>query len=380
MKKILFRKLLSDYLVFIILALISTGTVIWIFQAVNYLDIMIEDGRDYIIYIKFSLLNFPKVISKIFLFILFFSIFYVTVKYELRNELIIFWNFGVNKSEIVNLVLKLSLFLVCIQLFLNSFMVPHSQDLARSYLRSSTVNFFDNFVKPKKFNDTIKGLTIYAEKKDKNGILHNLYLKKEIDKKDFEIIYANKGEFKEIGNNPILVLYNGAKISSKNKNITNIQFSKSDFSLKNVETNTTTYKKTQEINSLQLLKCINLFYKNSKDEFEKKNKNIENCSNKNIRNIFKEIYKRFIIPLYIPVLSMISLFLLILSKENLNYQRLRVLTFSLGFLTIVFSETIIRLISRSTIHNLILFCVPIIMVVTIYLFLMLKFKSNIRKY
>ena len=82
MKKILFRKLISDYLIFIILALISTGTVIWIFQAVNYLDIMIEDGRDYLIYIKFSLLNFPKIISKIFLFILFFSIFYVTIKYE----------------------------------------------------------------------------------------------------------------------------------------------------------------------------------------------------------------------------------------------------------------------------------------------------------
>ena len=178
MKKILFRKLLSDYLVFLILALISTGTVIWIFQAVNYLDIMTEDGRDYLIYIKFSLLSFPKIISKIFPFILFFSIFYVTIKYELNNELIIFWNFGVSKNQILNLVLKLSLFLMCVQLYLNSIIVPYSQDLARSYLRSSTVNFFDNFIKPKKFNDTIKGLTIYAEKKDKDGVLYNLYLKR----------------------------------------------------------------------------------------------------------------------------------------------------------------------------------------------------------
>ena len=81
MKKILFRKLLKDYLVFIMLALISTGTVIWIFQAVNFLDIMIEDGRDYLIYIKYSLLNFPKIISKIFCS---FSIFYVTIKYEFK--------------------------------------------------------------------------------------------------------------------------------------------------------------------------------------------------------------------------------------------------------------------------------------------------------
>ena len=378
MKKILFRKLISDYLLFIILALISTGTVIWIFQAVNYLDIMIEDGRDYIIYIRYSLLNFPKVISKIFLFILFFSVFYVTLKYEFRNELIIFWNFGVSKSEIVNLVLKLSFFLVCVQLFLNSYVVPNSQDLARSYLRSSTVNFFDNFIKPKKFNDTIKGLTIYAEKKDKNGMLHNLYLKKEIGNNDFEITYAARGEFKEIGNSPILVLYNGARISSKDKNITNIQFSKSDLSLKNLQTNTTTYKKTQEINSSKLLKCVTLFYENSKDEFEKRNKNIENCSYRNIHNIFKEVYKRFIIPLYIPVLLMISLFLIVLSKENSNYKKLRILTFGFGFLTIVFSETIIKFISKNTIFNLSLFCIPILLLIIIYLFLIFKFKPNLR--
>ena len=104
MKKILFRKLLVDYLTFAFLALISTSIVIWVFQAVNYLDIMIEDGRDYLVYLKFSSLNFPKILSKIFPFVLFFSIFYLTTKYELNNELIIFWNFGIHKMQIVNFI------------------------------------------------------------------------------------------------------------------------------------------------------------------------------------------------------------------------------------------------------------------------------------
>ena len=108
MKKILFRKLLFDYLTFLFLALTSASIVIWVFQAVNYLDIMIEDGRDYLVYLNYSLLNFPKILSKIFPFILFFSLFYVTTKYELNNELIIFWNFGVTKFEIVNFLLKFS--------------------------------------------------------------------------------------------------------------------------------------------------------------------------------------------------------------------------------------------------------------------------------
>ena len=376
MKKILFKKLLRDYSIFLVLGLISTGTVIWIFQAVNFLDIIIEDGRDYWVYLKFSFLNFPKIISKIFLFLLFFSIFYVTFKNEEKNELIIFWNFGVNKIQLINLILIYSFFLLCFQIFLNSFIVPYSQDKARSYLRSSSVNFFDNFIKPKKFNDTIKGLTIYAEKKEKNGNLYNLYLKKELDENDFEITYARKGVIKRIGNNPVLVLYQGARISSNDKKLANISFSKSDFSLTNLKTNTTTYIKTQELSSYKLIKCVSLFYKTNKNEFKKLNTNIENCSYENIQNIFKEIYKRFIIPLYVPVLALISLFTIISSKENLSYQKLKLTTFLIGLITIIFAEITIRYVSKNILQNVSLFIIPLILTISLYMFFLMKFKLN----
>ena len=379
MKKILFKKLSLDYLSFLVLTLISTGTVIWVFQAVNFLDIMIEDGRDYLVYIKFSLLNFPKIISKLFLFILFFSLFYIITKYEEKNELIIFWNFGVNKISVINYLLNLSILLVLFQLLLNIYLVPYTQDKARSYLRSSEINFYDNFIKQKKFNDTIKGLTIYTEKKDKDGKLSNLYIKKEINNNEFQITYAKRGEFKKIRKIPVLVLYDGATISSTNKSITNISFSKSNFSLVNLETNTTTYKKTQEINSTKLLKCIVSYIKDKRETFEIKTKKIENCSYENIHNIFKEAYKRFITPFYIPVLSLISLFLIILSKENLNYQKLRFFTFSAGFLIIIFAETTIRLITKNFFQNIIFFSIPLILTFGLYIYLSIKFKHKLIK-
>ena len=137
--------------------------------------------------------------------------------------------------------------MLIVQLVLTSIIVPKSQDQARYFLKSSTVNFLDNFIKPQKFNDTIKDVTIYSDKKDKEGNLYNLYLKKRIGSHEFQITYARKGVFKENGNKPVLILYDGATISSKNKKITNISFSKSDFSLANFETNTTTYKNTRNI-------------------------------------------------------------------------------------------------------------------------------------
>ena len=378
MKKILFRKLLVDYLTFFFIALISTSIVIWVFQAVNFLDIMIEDGRDYLVYINFSLLNFPKILSKVFPFALFFSLFYVTVKLELSNEFIIFWNFGVHKISIVNFIFRFSLALLIFQIVLTAFIVPKSQDTARSFLRSSTVNFFDNFIKPQKFNDTIRGVTIYSDKKDKFGNLTNLYLKREINPNEFQITYAKKGTFKQIGNSPILVLYDGATITSKNNEITNISFSKSDYSLANIETNTTTYKKTQEISSLKLFLCIKSFYELQRKEFEIKVKNIENCSYQNIQNIIKEFYKRFIIPFYIPLLSLIPFLLITSSKENLNYSKTRIITFLIGLTIIIFSETTIRFISKISIYDFGVMVTPIVLLAILYFFLRNKFNIKIK--
>ena len=374
MKKILFRKLLFDYMSFFIIALLSTSIIIWVFQAVNYLDIMIEDGRDYIVYISFSLLNFPKIISKLYPFVLFFSLFYVTTKYEINNELIIFWNFGLNKIEIIHFIIKFSLLMMIIQILFSAIIVPKSQDKARSFLRTSTVNFFGNFIKQQRFNDTIRGVTIYSEKKDNKGNLYNLYLKKEIDKNDFQITYAKKGIFKEINKIPVLVLFDGETITGKNNEITNFSFSKSDFPLNNFKSNITTFKKTQELSSKKLLRCINEIYK-SKNKMI--NSNIENCSLKNKGNIFQEIYKRMIIPLYIPLLMIVPFLLFLTSKENLNYLKIRLFTFSVGLFLIIFSETTIRLISDELIKNVTISLIPLTFFLVLYFYLVKKFNFKI---
>ena len=370
MKKILFRKLLTDYLSFFFVALLSVSIIIWVFQAVNFLDIMIEDGRDYLIYIKYSLLNFPKIFSRLFPFVLFFSLFYVTIRYENNNELIIFWNFGINKITIINFIFKASLLLFLIQIILTSIIVPKSQKLAKSYIRSSNVNFLGNFVKPQKFNDTIKGVTIYTDQKDESGNLSNLYLKKKIDKNNFQVTYAKKGVFKEINNRPLLILYNGETITTKNNKITNFSFSKSDFSLNNLKTNTTTYIKMQEISTLDIIRCLDFIYElNLFNKFKK----IDRCSSANTKNFIKEFYKRSIIPFYIPILSLIPFLLLISSKENTNYFRVKFLIFLLGVIAVIFSETTIRLISNSYIDNFVILILPIFLILILYLFFIKKF-------
>ena len=373
MKKILFRKLLFDCLVFFLITLFSTSIIIWIFQAVNFLDIIVEDGRNYLVYLNFSLLNFPKVISKLVPFVLFFSFLYVIGKYELRNELIIFWNFGINKIDIINFFIKFSFLIMLLQIFLTATIVPKSQDLARSFLRDSSYNYLENFIKPRIFNDAVKGLTIYSNSKDEFGNLKEIYLKKGSGD-NFQITFAKEGRFKKIGKNQFLELNFGETISVINNKITNFKFKKTDFNLSNFEDNTTTYKKTQEVATLDLIKCyhnlMNFNFLNIDKNFK-----VENCKNDNIDNIIKELYKRIIIPLYIPVLILISLMLIFKSKENINYSKYRIFIFLIGFITIILSEMTIRLINEDFLKNLKFFVIPIILVVSLYFNYLIRFKN-----
>ena len=213
MKKIIFRKLLLDCLTFFFLALFGISTIIWVFQAVNFLDIMIEDGRNYNVYLNYTLLNFPKIISRILPFALFFSFTYTFIKYETNNELIIFWNHGVSKIRVVNFFFWVSILIMLCQILLLSIVVPKSQELARSKLRSSDVNYFEGLIKPKKFNDTIKGLTIFDEDKNDNDEFKNIYIKKKNENNGFQITFAKKGVFEFKGNKRVLVLYDGQTLT-----------------------------------------------------------------------------------------------------------------------------------------------------------------------
>ena len=145
--------------------------------------------------------------------------------------------------------------------------------------------------------------------------------------------------------------------------------------MRDLEDNTTTYKKTQEVATLDLIKCyhnlMNLKFLKIDDNFQ-----VENCRSDNIDNIIKELYKRIIIPLYIPVLILISLMLIFKSKENINYSKYRILIFLIGFVTIIISEMTIRLINEDFLKNLKFFIFPILLIISLYFNYLIKFKDK----
>ena len=377
MKKIIFRKFLFDCLAFFIISLISTSVIIWVFQAVNYLDIIIDEGRGYDIYLAYSFLSFPKILSKILPFAFFFSFSYVIAKYELNNQLLIFWNFGISKIKFIHFFFIFSIFLFFFQIIFTTLLVPKSQELARSIIRTSNYNFVDNFIKIKKFNADVNDLTIYTESKDQDGNYNNIYIKKNSGERDFQLTIAKKGIFGNKNDLPILELYDGENSNLINGKITKFSFTKSEFNLSSYSNNTILVKKTQEHKTIEIVKCIKTLTNGNIDRIKQIKKEIRNCDLQNLDNIISELYKRFVIPLYIPVLMLITMLLIIQSKEKVNYSKYRLFIFLFGFLIIIFSESTLRFINTSFYSIFFVSLIPVIIIIFLYFYFLIKF--NFRK-
>ena len=369
----MYKKISKDCVNFFLLVIFTISIIIWVLQAVNYLDFVIEDGHGFLVYFKYTLLSFPKIISRIFPFAVFLAFSYIFLKYENKNELVIFWSFGIKKINFINFFIKFSCLFVLVSLLLNAVITPYAQDKARSFIRSSNLDFFESILKPKKFIDVIGNLTIYFNEKNKNGELINVFLNEKIDTTSSKTTYAKTAKINIKNNTKILTLYDGKSINNLNGKISEFKFSKTDYNISKFSSKTIMHQKTQETSTVDLIRCSLLL----KDTIKNKEiTKIINCRLENLKNIYKELYSRLIKPLYLTFLISIALLIILKSKSDhsFNINKFRIYLFA--FLFIIFLESSSKLVSTNIIQNLFFSILPIFLTLIIYLYFLMKLKIN----
>ena len=370
MKKLIFKKITKDINIFFLLAIFCTGIIIWVVQAVNFLDIISEDGHSFGIYFLYTLLNLPKIISKILPFIFLISLLNIIIKYETNNELIIYWLLGVRKLNFINKILKISIFYFLIQFFLTFYLVPLSLEKARGFFKTSSVDLFTSIIKEKKFIDTVNNLTIFIEKKNGNK-LEKIILKDRINEKESQIIISKTGEIISNNANKSLFLYDGKIINLINNNQNIIAFSEFKFDLSRYKTKTITMTKIQERSSTFLLNCLNRVLVDSAYS-----SGDQSCESEQKKNMIEELFKRIYSPIYIILIALVSSLTIINSKNNKNYSMMNIVIFLAGIMLIIISEISLSYSSLNIIGSFLYVLFPIFVFFLIYFFLIYNLRKN----
>jgi len=363
--KYLSREIFTNF----VTILLTFTAIAWTVRAVNFLDLMIIDGYSASIYFKYTLLNISTIITRFVPLSFLLSMIIAISKFERQQELMILWTAGLNKINITNLFLLISFVVVFIQIVLGLIINPFSLNKSRTLLRESEIQQVGSILKSGDFSDSFDGITFYIDKKNLQNELINIFIQdnngslktivSEAGNAANTTIYAKKGF---VDNNK-LILFNGTiQTLSKKNEIDNIDFKKTELSIDNFSTRTIKQPKIQETSSYDLFQCL---FGSSK------NRIIQNCNIENKSIVIETLSRRIGMPLYIPLISIISSFLLIYKKEKkYNYLK-KYFVFSLAFLFLIFAEIFLRYTGFAFINFFLYLTAPLLLFVFFY-FLLIK--------
>ena len=374
MEKIIFRKLIIDITLRALIITFTIGLIVWIIQAANYLDFVIDDGHNFTIYFYYNLFNFPKIIHRILPFVFAISVFFELIKYEKNNELLIFWANGITKKKFISNLINFTLIVMFVQILIGSVLSPSSQLKARNFLKNSNMDFLPNLIKQGKFIDTVSGLTIFInEKTDKNSF-KNVYIQEgnilDFSSNNNQIIYAKEG-FLDSRDKKIFKLLEGKIVSTNNNRLISFEFDKIDYDLSKFESRTIKVAKMQELPSRKIIHCAMSLMKNVSYREE-----MFLCDFQSLKNINQEIYKRFIKPIYFPILTLMCCFLLTFSRVENNFTIKTVKVFLYMFLILVLSEISMRYLESSKLLFILVMVLPFIIYFLIYNLLISKVRYD----
>ena len=354
--------------------LFAFTAIAWTVRAVNFLDLIVEDGHSIKTYLTFSLLNLTNIVTKFIPLTFFIALTVSIAKFERQNEFLILWTAGLNKIKIVNLFFLISILILCIQIFFSTFITPNALSKSRSLVKLSDLNSINSIIKTNDFSDSFKSVTFYVETKNENNEMENIFIRDEnnafknltSDTSDSinTTIIARTG----LIDNKKLILNDGL-MQTQNKDgvLKNINFKKTEFIINSLVPRTIIEPKLQETLTSNLILCT------LKKE-EHKASGLRNCNYDNNYNkdVVETLARRIGMPIYIPVLALICSFLLVSTKNKKRYLR-KYLYFAVGFFILVLAEVMVRYSGFSKLNTLIYFLFPFALTPIIYLILIKKF-------
>ena len=349
--------------------LLSLTFIAWTVRAVNFLDLIVENGYSLITYFEYSILNIFGIITKFIPLSFLLAITIFIVRQIQENEFIILWTSGVKKIQIVNLFLFISVIITIFHLLFSIILTPIALNKSRHLLSNKNFSSLLPTFKIQKFTDTFKGLTFIVENKFENKIsniflhdvsnnLKNVLVNNQTN--NATTIIAKSGVVEDRQ----LLLYNGNIITSNN-NLENevLKFEKIKIDLTGL-TNTTIKKpKIQETSTLKLIGCANKNFYNDKD-----------CKGNFEKEVFPTLNRRIVLPFFLPTIALIASLLLIKTKKKLFFNNISI--FAYAFIILLFAELIIRFTGKNLlISNLFIFS-PFILSVLVYTYIKYKFAKE----
>ena len=266
-----------------------------------------------------------------------------------------------------------------VYIIFSTLITPTALNKSRSLIKQSGVDTVTNLIKPNAFSDAFKGLTFYVGEKE-NNLVKNIFIKDDSNNlnsllpenssaKDKTII-AKRGV---IDKNKIILEKGVIQSYEKDNTVKIIQFNKTLLNFENLDNRVIKDVKIQETSTIKILSCLkNHYYNQVSDAY------VKNCPKNNISIVIETFSRRILMPLYIPLISILISFMLIYTKNKKAKIINRYIFFIISFILLVLSELLVRYSGISSIGFYTYLLTPFILFPILYFILINKFWRELK--
>ena len=163
------NKIYQNYLLEIfktfVTILFSLTVIAWTVRAVNFLDLIVENGYPLVTYFKYSILNIFGVLPKFIPLSFLLAIIIFILKQIQENELN-FMDFRCEKNSFSKFIFIFFFFITIVYLVFSTFITPLALNKSRQLLSSEDLTLFLPTIKVQQFSDSFRGVTFIVDEKN----------------------------------------------------------------------------------------------------------------------------------------------------------------------------------------------------------------------
>ena len=365
----IYQNYLSEIFKTFFVILLALSLIALTVRAVSFLELIVDSGYLLSTYFKYSILNILGIIPKFIPLSFLIALIIFIIKHKQDSEFVILWTSGIKKINLVNLLFLFSISILFIHLIISIFITPMALNKSRNILSNNQINSFLPTVRTQQFSDSFSQFTFFVEKKNGDNVKNIFLHDKGSILKNLSPNVSNTRNISIIASEGIveknrLVLFEGQIISEKKGNIKGdvIKFEQLNVNLNDLNTRTIKKPKIQETSTVKLINC--LIGKDLNQDF---------CNQSFLNEIMPTLNRRIVLPFYIPVISLICC-LLFLKTEKKYLNNFNIFLYS--FCILLFAELSVRFTGINVITQILFITLPIILMVIVYGFILLKFSNE----
>lgn len=209
----------------LVITLTLTG-IIWLTQSLRFIDLIVNRGLDVSTFLYLSTLLIPSLLIVIMPIALFSSVLYVYNRLISDSELIVFKSAGLNRMSLAKPALFVAAVVALVGYGISLYLLPASYREFKDTQAFIRNNYASVLLQEGVFNTPTKGLTVYIESRQNNGMLEGILVHDGRDPEKPVTMMAQEGKLVQTASGPRFDLINGNRqeIDSEEGNLSLLYF------------------------------------------------------------------------------------------------------------------------------------------------------------